>query len=371
MLNMTMKYLNGTRGYLYFLQSFGFKQLLIMIKPISLIHLLLFVQSNLLLAQKPEKLPIIDMHLHALSVDDQGPPPYKMGIPFDNFGYWDPKDDYTSTFWKAMRSGSWDKRFAIAPLTNDSVRIQTLRVLRKNNIYAITSGDVFMVRRWHKDDSDRIINAVRWNFYVAKRDGLTVDSLQRLFKSGEFKVFGEITIQYEGYSASDTAFEPYLKMAEDLDIPVGIHVGPGPPGVIYLGASKYKASLHSAFTLEEALARHPKLRVYAMHAGWPLIDDMVATLYAHPQLYVDIGFIDYALPVKEYYYYLERLVNAGFIKRIMFGSDNIVPGSIKAAIDRINNAPFLTNGQKRDILFNNAARFLRLTNAQIKKMYED
>jgi predicted TIM-barrel fold metal-dependent hydrolase len=105
-------------------------------------------------------------------------------------------------------------------------------------------------------------------------------------------------------------------MAEELDIPVGIHIGPGPPGAIYLGFSHYRASLHSALTLEEALARHPKLRVYAMHAGWPLIDDMIATLYAHPQLYVDTGFIGYTLPEKEYYYYLERLVNAGLLKEL-------------------------------------------------------
>ncbi len=50
---------------------------------------------------------------------------------------------------------------------------------------------------------------------------------------------------------------------------------------------------------------------------------------------VDIGFIGFALPEKECYYYIERLVNAGFIKRIMFGSDNIVPGSIIIAMDRI------------------------------------
>jgi predicted TIM-barrel fold metal-dependent hydrolase len=63
------------------------------------------------------------------------------------------------------------------------------------------------------------------------------------------------------------------------------------------------------------------------------------------------------------------MVNAGFGKRIMFGSDNMVwPGAIKIGIDRINNAPFLTEAQKRDILFNNAARFLRLSGKEIEKM---
>src|SRR5690348_5868510 len=60
-------------------------------------------RPNVRSAQKARKLPSIDVHLHALSADDQGPPPYKMGIPFDDFGYWDPKDDYASTFWKAMK----------------------------------------------------------------------------------------------------------------------------------------------------------------------------------------------------------------------------------------------------------------------------
>lgn len=108
-----------------------------------------------------------------------------------------------------------------------------------------------------------------------------------------------------------------------------------------------------------------------MHAGWPMLDDMLEMLYAHPQLYVDLGIISYSLPLKEYYYYyIERLVNAGFGKRIMFGSDNMVwPQSIGIGIKNIENAPFLTTQQKRNILFNNAARFLQLSNKEIESMF--
>jgi predicted TIM-barrel fold metal-dependent hydrolase len=75
------------------------------------------------------------------------------------------------------------------------------------------------------------------------------------------------------------------------------------------------------------------------------------------------------LPTKEFYFYLERIVNAGFGKRIMFGSDNMVwPQTIEIGIKKIEQATFLTSDQKRDILFNNAARFLRLTEIQIKSM---
>ncbi|MEP6509712.1 MAG: amidohydrolase family protein, partial [Gemmatimonadales bacterium] len=58
---------------------------------------------------------------------------------------------------------------------------------------------------------------------------------------------------------------------------------------------------------------------------------------------------------------LKRLVDAGFSRRIMFGSDQMIwPQTIGLAIKTINEAPFLTDQQKRDILYNNAARFLRL-----------
>ena len=313
--------------------------------------------------------PVIDMHFHALHADEQGPPPISVGAPFRDLGINDPKDDYRKTFMNALKTNSWADQFISSPTTDDSLRLLNLAALKQNNVYAVTSGDMELVRKWKQAMPNRIINSVYWDFNMAAKRGLTVDSLEKLFKSGEFKVFGEITIQYEGYSPSDSAFEPYLAMAERLDIPMGIHVGCGPPGAPYIGSTNYRARLYSALVLEEALLRHPKLRVYAMHAGWPMLDNMLATLYTHPQLYVDLGAICYFIPRKEFYYYLERLVNAGFGKRIMFGSDNMVwPQAIQQGIQTINKADFLTLSQKRDILFNNAARFLRLTKTEIKAM---
>jgi predicted TIM-barrel fold metal-dependent hydrolase len=67
---------------------------------------------------------------------------------------------------------------------------------------------------------------------------------------------------------------------------------------------------------------------------------------------------------------MERLVNSGFSKRIMFGSDNKVwPLAIELGIQTIDNASFLSASEKRDILLNNAARFLRLTEKQINDMH--
>jgi uncharacterized protein len=57
----------------------------------------------------------------------------------------------------------------------------------------------------------------------------------------------------------------------------------------------------------------------------------------------------------------EALVRAGLRERVMFGSDQVRwPEKIGEGIDAIEQVPFLTKDQKRDILYQNAVRFLRL-----------
>lgn len=52
----------------------------------------------------------------------------------------------------------------------------------------------------------------------------------------------------------------------------------------------------------------------------------------------------------------------------MFGSDQMNwPGIMEPAIAVIQEAPFLSEDQKRAILYGNAARFLRLTDAEIAR----
>jgi predicted TIM-barrel fold metal-dependent hydrolase len=53
----------------------------------------------------------------------------------------------------------------------------------------------------------------------------------------------------------------------------------------------------------------------------------------------------------------------------MFGSDQMVfPDKIGEAVEAIEQAGFLTAEQKRDIFYNNAARFLRLEGAEDSSM---
>ncbi|HEV8332419.1 MAG TPA: amidohydrolase family protein [Steroidobacteraceae bacterium] len=311
-----------------------------------------------------ERLPIIDMHLHALAADANGPPPLALCVPVPAYPARDTRQTWGDIFIE------WQKRPPCpdpvwSPRTDEALKEETIAALKRMNVIAVLSGTPERVEEWLKAAPDRFIAGLQFQF---NRDDLSPESLRRLYQQGRFAVFAEVTNQYVGIAPDDPRFEPYLAVVEDLDIPVGIHIGTGPPGAPYLGFDRYRAALHSALTLEGALVRHPKLRVYIMHAGWPMLDDLLAVLWAHPQVYVDVGGIVFGLPRAEFYRYLQRIVEAGFGKRVMFGSDQMVwPGVIERSIESIESAPFLSAIQKRDILYNNASRFLRLSEADIAK----
>jgi predicted TIM-barrel fold metal-dependent hydrolase len=314
------------------------------------------VFSGVLFAQE-RSLPIIDMHLHANRADDNGPPPTYMCPGFENYGL-DPKQPASDALTKKPACPN----ALVGAATDETLMTATLEILERRNIIGVTSGP--LVDRWRQLGGDRIIPSATFGFWPGAP---SPEALREWFRSKRFVAFGEVAIQYQGVSPSDPRFEPYLAVAESADVPLGIHVGPGPVGAPYLPDFRnYRARLHSPLELEEALVRHPKLRVYIMHAGWPMLDDLLAVLWAHPQVHVDVGIICYALPRDEFHRYLQRIVQAGFGSRIMFGSDQMNwSGAIELGIDAIEAATFLSPQQKRDILYNNAARFLRLTPEQI------
>lgn len=324
--------------------------------------LLLLALDHLAAAQ--QQLPIIDMHLHAMPADGQGPPPVGICTPMDPFPVWDPAEPYAAVFMKMLKQPPCDDP-VWSPTTDEALMVQTIDAMNRRNIFGVLSGTPERVAAWMQAAPGRFFPGLAFQL---GRDEHAPDSIRALHAEGRLAVFGEVTNQYAGIAPDDDRMEPYWTLAAELDIPVGIHIGTGPPGVIYLGAAGYRARLHSALTLEEVLVRHPRLRVYIMHAGFPLLDDLLAVLYTHPQVYVDVGVIVFAQPRAAFYRYLRRIVEAGFINRVMFGSDQMVwPGVMERSIRVIEDASFLSEEQKRDILYNNAARFLRLSKEEIAR----
>ncbi|MFC0589335.1 amidohydrolase family protein [Novosphingobium aquiterrae] len=307
-------------------------------------------------AQQPRE-PIIDVHVHALKADDQGPPPLAMCTPIDPMPTWDTAKPVMQNFIAPFKQPAC-KDPVWSPTSDAEVMRRTLAVMERHNVYGVVSGRAALLSAWKKAAPQRVIPSLTPDFPL--KPGFE-DELRQAKAAGDLAVIGELGFEYEGVSVADPALEPLWAAAEKQDIPVAIHFGPGPPGVAYMPGMGYRARLSSPLLLEDVLVKHPRLRVNVMHAGFPMLDDTLALLYAHPQVYLDTGVIVYTQPRPAFYRYLQALVEAGFGQRIMFGSDQMVwPETMERSIKVIEEAPFLTRQQKRDILYNNAARFLRL-----------
>ena len=224
-------------------------------------------------------------------------------------------------------------------------------------------------------DGDRLAAAVAWRDRDAARilvgAGVRgsedtplppLDALRQLHAQGKLQVIGELTSQYAGRSLSGPHYEALLSLAEELDVPVALHTGTMPEGTTFDPCCRTaRARFGNPELVEEALNRHPKLRLNLMHCGWPYLEDTMAMLMLYPNVYADTGAIDWLLPEAAFNDYLGALVRAGFSNRIMFGTDQMYwPDAIGLAIGRIQKANFLSKQQKRDILYNNAVRFYRL-----------
>jgi predicted TIM-barrel fold metal-dependent hydrolase len=122
-----------------------------------------------------------------------------------------------------------------------------------------------------------------------------------------------------------------------------------------------RISLGDPLLLEEVLIRHPKLRVYIMHSGYPQVERTIALMQAYPQVYSDTGMLHAIMTKRGYEDFLSRMFDSGLGKRLMFGTDQIIwPNMIEIAIEMVESSRVLNDVQKRDLLYNNAARFFRI-----------
>ena len=297
------------------------------------IIILLTLLQFFLFAQSQTK--IIDMHIHSYSSKD--------------FGVREPASD------------SYGKKGS----ANAEVhRIETFAAFKKWNIVkAMVSGNPESVEEWvAKDSNHRVIRGI----LIFSPDDYGMDSVkfEQLIKDKKIEVFGEIGAYYSGTTLSDSIWQPYLRICEKYDIPVAVHTGGGDPGGTHSWSPKARLKLGDPYLIEDVLVKYPKLRIYLMHNGGEEWHEHALRLMAYyPNLYTDIAVMLWVEPntqrtVTEF---LKNVKQAGYLNRVMFGSDQMVwPYAIEKSIKFLNSLTFLTKQDKEDIFYNNAAKFLKL-----------
>jgi len=301
--------------------------------------------------------PVLDVHVHAVDQSIPG-----MDVPMcpntPKFLASDPATKEAPFGW--VQDECTPKLY---PAAKGEYIKDVVAEMNRLNVTAVVFGDPASVQKWKDAAPGRVIPGT--SFWTNPGARVPLDELRNDFTTGGFKVMGEIGLQYEGLSPSDPSVDQYFALAEELDIPIAIHMGTGGSGRANVAMTKFRGSMGNPLLLEDLLARHPKLRVQVMHAGYPMIDNMLTLLQANSHVYVDVAGLIWSYPLSEVNRYIQRLVDAGFEDRVMFGTDQVEwPRLMAYSISIIQNADYLTSEQKRDILYNNAARFLRLDTAK-------
>jgi uncharacterized protein len=235
---------------------------------------------------------------------------------------------------------------------------------RKYNVVkVVVSGPLEMVETWKsKDEDNRIIRGI--DMYEPNEYGMNAERFEKLVRAGEIEVFGELVPFYRGSTLADPGWWPYLKICEKYDTPVLVHTGNGPPGTAYRPRrSKARLRFGDPFLIEDVLVRYPKLRICLAHFGGSFHERALAMMCQYPQVYSDLAAYLFIAPLPKRYAreFLHNAKQAGCLDRVMFGSDAWKsPDVIGESVDYLSSLDFLTEKDKRDILYNNAARFLRL-----------
>lgn len=288
---------------------------------------------QILFAQSQTK--IIDMHIHSYTESD--------------FGGREPATDH------------YGNKGAVNAAAHLSA---TFAAFKKFNIVkAVVSGNPESVESWAAKDNGQIV--IKGILMFAPGDyGIDSIKFEQMIKDKKIEVFGEVAPYYSGTTLSDAAWQPYLRICEKYDIPVGVHTGGGDPGGTYSWSPKARLRLADPYLIEDVLVRYPKLRIYMMHAGgedWP--EHAIRLMAYYPQLYIDLAVMLWVEPNTQRYIkgLLKNIKEAGYLNRVMFGSDQMIwPDAIERSIRFLNGLSFLTKKNKEDILYNNAARFLKM-----------
>lgn len=302
-------------------------------------------EEELLSTSISYKGPVIDMHVH---VYEELPPEIRAS-------------------WAADQ----EAQNFVSPQTAEEHLALVLQEMTKNNIVlAVGSGNTLKaVKHFKKAAPGRSIGGITSGLEGALPFDL--DSLERLRKQGVIEVLGEMGLQYAGVKPDDPRLAPYFELAEKNHMPVCLHTGLGPPGAPFSFAPKFRTTLGKPTLLEPVLVKYPNLKIYMAHAGWPYISETIAMMYIYPNLYADISILAWGLPKEAFYSALKELINAGFEKRLMFGSDQMMwPEGISKSINTINAANFLSREQKKYIFYDNAARFLELDEEEIARHHQ-
>ena len=245
----------------------------------------------------------------------------------------------------------------------------------KNNIVlALGGGPIKYAKLWQAKDKrhwsgTRLpCNKLEEQDQPCENELPNLIKLEDMFKNGTFKYMGETAFHSMGIHPADSRFDPYWALAEKYQIPVGFHADKGPFKRHMEETPNWNEAYGDPLLLLPILEKYPNLKIYLMHYPGSYFKECLEVMKKYPQVYCEITAVSMFAPKAMWEPRVKMLFDEGLGNRLMFGSD--YTGTIRDNIEIIYNIDWLTEAQKRDIYYNNAARFLGLSELEIKTHHE-
>jgi hypothetical protein len=158
-----------------------------------------------------------------------------------------------------------------------------------------------------------------------------------------------------GFYPNDERLYPAYKKAEELDIPVVIHMGVKPPSE----GSRLKYC-HPTY-LDDVAVDFPDLKIIVAHAGYPWVEETIMVGLYTGNVFADISTLNQVEDVLGYEVLLptlRKLTLSLGVSRVVFGSDGIF--NLEPIISAVKNADFLSDSDREKILWKNAQGILKI-----------
>ena len=174
-----------------------------------------------------------------------------------------------------------------------------------------------------------------------------------------FRALGELIMPYVGIALNDDRFFPLYRICQERQLPVFFHTGLNGPDYYRWGVSAFRVSLGNPLLLEDVAAAFPDLKIVMCHMSYPYTEQATYMLYAHSNIYMDVGVVNWILGRAGFHRLLKQVVETVGSDKILFGSDQMsAPHMIPTAVSAIQEASFLSEDDKRKILGENARKLL-------------
>ena len=227
--------------------------------------------------------------------------------------------------------------------------------------HGVISGPNSITAEWARRAPDRFIPAWMTDPNISDPD-LELARFTEAVEQKGFRMLGEMLMFAVGNPISDERFFLLYRVCEERGLPVLMHTGLDGRDFASGQWPKFRVSLTNPLLLEDVVAAFPRLKLVIAHLSYPFTEQATYMLYAHTNVYADLGVVNWILGRKGFHRLLRQVVEVVGPDKILFGSDWMgTPTRMAVALSAVQEADFLSEEDKAKILGGNARKLLGLS----------